>query len=92
MNPPPHTVISHRKETAILALMGVILLTGTYAGVGWSGFVYGFHSSFPTGAGYARTLLCVGMVLFLGARAIFIIRHARGLQSKRHVELRLSAM
>ena len=65
----PHHIISHRKETAVLALMGVILLlTGTYAGVGWSGFVYGFHSSFPTGAGYARTILCVGMVLFIGAR------------------------
>ncbi|MEO5726451.1 MAG: hypothetical protein ABI134_22555 [Byssovorax sp.] len=69
MSAPSHAIISHSKETAVLTLMGVILLlTGTYAGVGWSGFVYGFHSSFPTGAGYARTILCVGMVLLIGAR------------------------
>lgn len=69
MNNSGHTIISHSKETAVLTLMGIVLLlTGTYAGVGWSGFVYGFHSSFPTGAGYARTVLCVGMVLFIGSR------------------------
>lgn len=50
MTPPEHAIISHRKETAVLAIMGVILLlTGTYAGVGWSSFLHGFHSSFPTG-------------------------------------------
>jgi hypothetical protein len=65
--PPEHTIISHRKETAVLAIMGVVLLlTGTYAGVGWSSFLHGFHSSFPTWAGYARTVLCVGMVLLIG--------------------------
>ena len=69
MNNSGHTIISHTKETAVLTLMGVVLLlTGTYAGVGWSGFIYGFHSSFPTFAGYARTILCVGMVLFIGTR------------------------
>jgi hypothetical protein len=69
VNNPSHTIISHRKETAILSLMGpILLLTGTYAGVGWSGFVHGFHSSFPTRAGQARTILCVGMSLFIGAR------------------------
>jgi hypothetical protein len=62
-------IISHRKETVVLAIMGVILLlTGTYAGVGWSSYLHGFHSSFPTGAGYARTVLCVVMVLLIGAR------------------------
>ncbi len=62
-----HSVISRRKETAVLALMGVILLlTGTYAGVGWSAYLHDFHSVFPTAAGYARTILCVVMVLFIG--------------------------
>lgn len=69
MNTPSHAIISHSKETAVLTLMGVVLLlTGTYAGVGWSGFVYGFHSSFPAGAGYARTILYLGVVLLIGAR------------------------
>jgi hypothetical protein len=68
VNNSGHTIISHRKETAVLAVMGVILLlTGTYAGVGWSSYLYGFHSGFPTGAGYARTILCVVMVLLIGA-------------------------
>lgn len=66
---PGQEIISHRKETVVLAIMGVILLlTGTYAGVGWSSFLHGFQSSFPTGAGYARTVLCVVMVLLIGAR------------------------
>ncbi|MEP7121702.1 MAG: hypothetical protein ABJE95_12355 [Byssovorax sp.] len=78
MTPPEHTIISHRKETAVLAIMGVILLlTGTYAGVGWSSFLHGFHSSFPTGAGYARTILCVGMVALIGARDNVSLRDKR---------------
>jgi hypothetical protein len=69
MNNSGHRVISHRKETAVLSLMGVVLLlTGTYAGVGWSGFLHGFQSGFPAKAGFARTVLCFGMVLFIGRR------------------------
>jgi hypothetical protein len=69
MIPPGHTIISHRKETLVLTLMGVILLlTGTYEGVGWSAYLHDFHSVFPVAAGYARTVLCVMMVLLIGAR------------------------
>lgn len=69
MNDPDHAIISHRKETVVLAIMGVILLlTGTYAGVGWSSYFYGFRSTFPAHAGFARTVLCVVMVLLIGTR------------------------
>lgn len=52
-----------------MAIMGaILLLTGTYAGVGWSAYLHDFHSVFPTAAGYARTILCVVMVLFIGVR------------------------
>lgn len=67
MIPRGHTIISHRKETAVISLVGaILLLTGTYAGVGWSAFLHDFHSVFPTAAGYARTVLCVVVVLLIG--------------------------
>jgi hypothetical protein len=59
------------QRRIVRVLMGAIMfLTGTYVGVDWAGFYHGFSSTYPAGAGYARTLLCAVLVALIGQAAV----------------------
>lgn len=65
--PPTSKAISSARQMVIRVINAVIMfITGIYVGVDWSGYFYDFKSSFPIGAGYARTCLCALLVLLIG--------------------------
>jgi len=65
--PPPSKAISSRKQMVIRVINAwIMFITGIYVGVDWSSYFYDFKSSFPIGAGYARTCLCALVVLIIG--------------------------
>jgi hypothetical protein len=65
--PPTSKAISSARQMVIRVINAwIMFITGIYVGVDWSGYFYGFKSSFPIGAGYARTCLCALVVLIIG--------------------------
>jgi len=59
------------QRSAVRWLMGVIMfLTGTYVGVDWAAFFHEFTGTYDHGAGYARTILCAGLVALIGPASV----------------------
>jgi hypothetical protein len=69
-DPTPATV-SHARASLVRTIVAAIMfLTGAYVGVDWCQFFFHFASSFPAGAGYARTVLCFVLVVLIGPTAV----------------------
>ena len=63
--------IRPRKTAIVRATMALVMfLTGTYVGVDWASFVYGFKSRYSMGAGLVRTALCAVLVWGIGENHI----------------------
>src|SRR4051812_30875058 len=63
----PSPAIRPTKAGFVRALMAAIMfLTGTYVGVDWAAYYYGFHTPYGLGARFARTVLCAILVWIIG--------------------------
>jgi hypothetical protein len=59
------------QRSAVRWLMGgIMFLTGTYVGFDWAGFFHHFTSTYSSGAGFARSVLCAVMVALIGGASV----------------------
>ncbi len=67
----PAPAVHPLKTAVVRTTMALIMfLTGTYVGVDWASYVYGFTSHYSQGAGFARTVLCAVLVWIIGENHI----------------------
>lgn len=63
----PSPAIRPAKAAVVRVLMALIMfLTGTYVGVDWASYYYGFATRYSMGAGFVRTVLCAALAWSVG--------------------------